>query len=123
MNLQQNQPTSRREPETQLHFSYSQLSTYLMCPMKYANNYVYGEYDPSDQAPVMQDITWQSSVIGLKGKYEFLNNAYVFAGIFIGDVKGHDVDGVTAEEYLAMFGPEMYWGKTSTINIGFNFGF
>ena len=88
------------------------------------NNYVYGDTPfPPDQAPVHQDKSWQKSVIGLKGKYEFINNAYVFLGVFFSDVQGYDVDGFTAEEYLALFGPEMYWGNTTTINLGFNVGF
>ncbi|MBF0474936.1 MAG: PD-(D/E)XK nuclease family protein [Deltaproteobacteria bacterium] len=33
---------SRVNPEEQVHISYSQLSTYLLCPMKYAHSYVYG---------------------------------------------------------------------------------
>jgi CRISPR/Cas system-associated exonuclease Cas4 (RecB family) len=32
----------QKETETQLHFSYSQLNTYLLCPMKYAHQYVFG---------------------------------------------------------------------------------
>jgi len=32
---------SRKEMETQLHFSYSQLNTYLICPMKYGHQYVW----------------------------------------------------------------------------------
>jgi len=35
-------PKSREEIEASLHFSYSQLNTYLMCPMKYAHHYVWG---------------------------------------------------------------------------------
>ena len=42
MNLQMIQPQPREEAETHLHFSYSQFSTYLICPMKYAHNYVWG---------------------------------------------------------------------------------
>ncbi len=90
---------------------------------KHGNNYIYGEYNPPDEAPILQDITWQKSVVGLRGKYEFINNAYVFAGVFISDIQGHDVDGLTAEDYLGMFGPEMFWGNTTTINLGFNVGF
>jgi len=90
---------------------------------KHGNNYVYGVYEPGDQAPILKDITWQESIIGLKGKYEFINNAYVFAGIFIGDIQGYDVDGLTAEDYLTLFTPEMYWGNTTTVNVGFNIGF
>ena len=33
---------SREDFENQLHFSYSQLSTFLICPMKYAHQYVWG---------------------------------------------------------------------------------
>ena len=90
---------------------------------KHGNHYVYGEYDPVDEAPIMEQTTWQKSVIGLKAKYEFVNNAYVFAGVYIGDVKGYDVDGLTAEDYLTLFTPEMYWGNTTTMNLGFNVGF
>jgi len=32
----------RGETEVQLHFSYSQLNTYLICPAKYAHQYVFG---------------------------------------------------------------------------------
>jgi len=42
MSLQLIKPQPRGEPQTHLHFSYSQLSTYLICPMKYAHNYVWG---------------------------------------------------------------------------------
>jgi len=40
----------REEAEVQLHFSYSQLNTYLICPMKYAHNYIYGT--PWETKPV-----------------------------------------------------------------------
>ena len=36
------QPGSRDGFENQLHFSYSQLNTYLICPAKYAHQYVWG---------------------------------------------------------------------------------
>jgi len=41
---------SREEGEVQLHFSFSQLNTYLICPMKYAHNYIYGT--PWETKPV-----------------------------------------------------------------------
>jgi putative RecB family exonuclease len=40
----------RGEMEGQLHFSYSQLSTFLICPMKYAHQYVWGT--PAETKPV-----------------------------------------------------------------------
>ena len=39
-----------RQTEPHLHFSYSQLNTYLMCPMKYAYQYVWGT--PWETKPV-----------------------------------------------------------------------
>jgi len=50
MSLQMIQPQPREERETHLHFSYSQLSTFLICPMKYAHNYVWGT--PWETKPV-----------------------------------------------------------------------
>jgi hypothetical protein len=91
--------------------------------VQHGNNYIYGDYEPVDGAPILKDITWQKSIIGLRAKYEFINNAYVFAGVYFSDINGYDVDGLTAEEYLTFFTPEMYWGNTTTINIGFNIGF
>ena len=41
---------NNEDPETRLHFSYSQLNTYLICPMKYAHNYVWGT--PWESRPV-----------------------------------------------------------------------
>jgi len=40
----------RGEMEGQLHFSYSQLSTYLICPAKYGHQYVFGT--PPETKPV-----------------------------------------------------------------------
>jgi len=40
----------RGEMEGQLHFSYSQLSTFIICPMKYAHQYVWGT--PPETKPV-----------------------------------------------------------------------
>jgi CRISPR/Cas system-associated exonuclease Cas4 (RecB family) len=43
-------PTPRGEMEGQLHFSYSQLSTFLICPAKYGHSYVWGT--PWESKPV-----------------------------------------------------------------------
>lgn len=89
----------------------------------HGNQYDYRTYDPPDGAPILQDKTWQTNAVGIKAKYEFFNNAYVFAGLILQDVQGFDVDGLTAENYLEMYTPEMFWGNTTTINLGFNIGF
>jgi hypothetical protein len=87
------------------------------------NVYIYGVYEPPDEAPVLQDITWERSVVGLRGSYELLNNARIFAGLFISDVKGYDTDGIPAGDYLQAFSPEMFHGNTTTVNVGFSVGF
>ena len=43
-------PPEREEMETHLHFSFSQLNTYLMCPMKFAHTYVWGT--PPETKPI-----------------------------------------------------------------------
>jgi len=42
MTLKLVKPQSRKQIQAELHISYSQLNTYLICPMKYAHSYVYG---------------------------------------------------------------------------------
>jgi hypothetical protein len=87
------------------------------------NDYVY-DYSPGiDQKPVMQDQTWRNSRTGLQAKYEFLNNANVFAGVIFGNNEGFDVDDQPGQYYLDKYSPELFQGKTTTIRAGFNIGF
>jgi len=90
---------------------------------EHGNNYVYGEYEPGDGAPILQDITWRKNVIGIKTKYEIVNNAYVFLNVTLGNIQGFDVDDISASDYLQMFTPEFFHGKTNTISFGANVGF
>jgi hypothetical protein len=90
---------------------------------RHYNDYIYN-YDPGiDAFPVMQDQTWRSSEISLLGRYEFLNNAYAFAGITFGNVEGFDVDGQTSQYYLDRYSPVLFQGQTTTFRAGFNIGF
>lgn len=90
---------------------------------RHYNDYIYN-YDPGiDAFPVMQDLTWSNRVTALQGRYEFLNNAYVFAGVSFGNNEGYDVDGQTAQYYLDRYSPQLIRGKTTTIRAGFNIGF
>jgi hypothetical protein len=43
-------PAPREDLAAHLHFSYSQLNTYLMCPMKFGHAYVWGT--PPETKPV-----------------------------------------------------------------------
>ena len=87
------------------------------------NDYVY-DYSPDvDKKPVMQDLTWRSNEVSLRGRYEFLNNAYVFAGVIFGDVEGYDADDQPGQYYLDRYSPALFHGKTTTLRAGFNIGF
>jgi hypothetical protein len=90
---------------------------------EHGNNYVYGQYEPADEAPVMENITWRKSVITFKTRYELVNNTYMFFNVSFGDIKGFDVDGISADDYLNMYTPEFFHGKTNTISFGANVGF
>jgi hypothetical protein len=89
----------------------------------------YNDYDyaasttDADRMPVMQDLTWRNNEIALLGRYEFLNNAYVFAGLTLGNTEGFDVDDLTAQYYLDKYSPELFQGETTTFRVGFNIGF
>jgi hypothetical protein len=87
------------------------------------NDYVYDFSPDVDKKPVMQDLTWRSSELALRGRYEILNNAYVFAGLILGNVEGFNVDSQTAQYYLNRFTPELFQGKNTTLQVGFNIGF
>lgn len=50
MNAQGLTSVTREDIDAQLHISYSQLNNYLLCPMKYAHNYVWGT--PHESKPM-----------------------------------------------------------------------
>jgi hypothetical protein len=87
------------------------------------NNYIYDYAPDVDKKPVMQDLTWRSSEIALRGRYEFLNNAYIFAGLILGNVEGFDVDDQPAQYYLDRYSPVLFQGRNTTVQAGFNIGF
>lgn len=87
------------------------------------NNYIYDTSNDVDRNRPMQDLSWRSNEIALQGRYEFLNNAYVFTGLIFGNSEGYEVDGLSPQEYLDLFTPELFQGKTTTFRVGFNIGF
>ena len=90
---------------------------------EHGNNYVYGEYPKPDEAPILESITWKKQISGLNAKYEIVNNAYLFLNVTFGNIKGYDVDNISAGEYLNMFTPDFFQGKTNTVSFGANVGF
>jgi len=90
---------------------------------RHYNDYVYGQTPNADQLPVMQDLTWKRDRIALMARYEFLNNAYLFAGLALNNEEGYDVDGQDAQYYLDRYSADFFQGSTTTVNFGFNVGF
>ena len=90
---------------------------------QHGDDVAYAGNTAADKVPVLKNITWQRSAIGLNVRYEALNNAYVFAGLTLSDTQGFDQNGLTAEYYLEKFTAEEFRGKLTTLNFGFNVGF
>ena len=100
----------------------------LMVDLSYSlarhyNDYVYTSDPDLDMLPVMQDLTWKRERIALYTRYEFLNNAYVFAGLAFNNEEGYDVDGQDAQYYLDRYSAEFFQGNMVTGRFGFNIGF
>ena len=90
---------------------------------RHGNDYQYGEVEDPVSLPFLKNITWENNTFLLSARYEFINNAYVFAELILSDINGHDVDDKSAEYYLDKFTPELFWGQKTTISAGFSFGF
>lgn len=93
---------------------------------QHGNDEKYGEFDPPDEVPVLETITWQKSVVGLKARYEVVNNAYVFLGMVYSDIRGYQElqeSRAVVPDYLAMFTPPVFRGINTTFEAGFNIGF
>jgi hypothetical protein len=63
--------------------------------------------------PFIDSVAWENNTIALKGRYEIINDGYVFAGFEYSNILG-DVEDYTHP---------MWYGKTKTLSIGVNFGF
>jgi hypothetical protein len=69
--------------------------------------------DDRQGLPFMESVDWESNTIGLKGRYEIINDGYVYLGLEHSNVSG-DIDKYTHP---------MWRGKTNTVSVGINFGF
>jgi hypothetical protein len=61
-------------------------------------------------------VVWESSRIGIKTSIQIINDMYLRVGYEWREVGGE-------EEYVEMWTPEVYWGKTGTWKVGLNYGF
>ncbi len=62
--------------------------------------------------PFMKTVEWENKTLALKASYEAINDGFVFAEFLFRDITGE-------ESYT----PEFWYGRTSTVSVGVNFGF
>ncbi len=84
--------------------------------------YLYGTGSVDDK-PFMKDITWSNETTAINAKYLLYNNFSIFAEVYYMNIHGYNVDGITAQQYLDMFSPTLFHGKTTTFSFGFQMGF
>jgi hypothetical protein len=101
---------------------------YLRAEYSYAmhgDDYVYNNHSGINPVtiPVLKNKTWDNTTIGFYATYEILNRVYLNMYFTSSNIRGYDLNGRTAEEYLKKFSPEFYWGNQSTFGVGFNMGF
>lgn len=84
--------------------------------------YLYGT-GTLDDKPFLKDITWSNETMSFKVNYLLYNNFSIFAEYLDMNIRGYDVDGITAEEYLDKFTPDLFHGKTQTVTFGMQLGF
>ncbi|MBN1338336.1 MAG: hypothetical protein JXA03_03385, partial [Bacteroidales bacterium] len=80
---------------------------------RHGDDYIYGEEEDPESLPVLKNILYENTTVAVRAVYEFINNAYVFAGFMNSDV--YDEKEIRA--------PEFFRGKKSILNSGFNIGF
>lgn len=61
-------------------------------------------------------IVWESESISLKINWQIINDVYIRMNYSFRNITGE-------EEYLEIWTPEFYQGKTNTLNLGLNIGF
>ena len=63
-----------------------------------------------------EPIVWESEMIDISLKWQFINDGYLNVGFTLRDIEGE-------EEYLDRYTPEYFQGRTGTFTAGINYGF
>jgi putative RecB family exonuclease len=132
-------PETRADFDGQLHFSYSQLSTFLICPMKYAHQYVWGTSWESKPIalPFGKAIHKAAEIyyLCLKETGEFIPLAQLidtFVAAYDGEIKqteveislkeGETIDGLKNQgiELLKLFFKESHPQKIAGVEVPFS---
>jgi len=62
--------------------------------------------------PPLNSVEWHNATIGLKASYQVINDLYTWFSFTSSDISGD-----------SRWGPEYFYGKKSTVNLGVSFGF
>ena len=73
--------------------------------------------------PVLKNKTWDKKSFGLYVTYELLNDVFMKLYYTKTNIKGYDLNGKTAQQYLDKFTSPFYQGNKHTFGMGFNLGF
>lgn len=95
--------------------------TYAMHGDDFEYNF-YSDYDPT-AIPFLQNKTWDNRTLGFYATYEILNDVFIRAYFTQSDIRGYELNGFTAQEYLDKFTSPFYQGKQNTFGLGLNLGF
>jgi hypothetical protein len=91
------------------------IRTYYNYSQKGPDHTLLGTMPRTTMTP-LDPIVWHRTVIGISSSLQIINDLYLRAGYEWQDVTGE-------EDYILMWTPEVYRGKTGTLNLGINYGF
>jgi len=90
---------------------------------RHGNEYDYTTGSNADELPFMKDVTWQNITISFTSRWEFIHDSWLYLNVSKSRIKGYDVDGKTAQDYLDMYTPKSFQGDNLIVTAGMNIGF
>lgn len=90
---------------------------------RHGNEYAYTTGSGVDLLPFMESVTWKNTSISFTARWEFIHDSWLYISATQSNIRGHDVDGKTAQEYLDLYTPKSFQGKNAIVCVGLNFGF
>ncbi len=86
------------------------------------NDFVY-KTGYEDTLSIRKDKSWESTQMGLKIRYQIVNNIFFTADIFSNKNLGSPIDGKSSKDYLELFTSPVFRGNDKVVLLGFNMGF
>lgn len=90
---------------------------------RHGNEYAYTTGSGVDLLPFMERVTWKNTSISFTARWEFIHDSWLYISATQSNIRGYDVDGKTAQEYLDLYTPKSFQGKNAIVCVGLNFGF